>query len=291
VVVTAPEGLAGLLASATRAPAAEPFAKSDVETPVAAAPAAPLLDVRKVSKRFGGVQALRDVSLSLSPGEIVGLIGPNGSGKTTLLNVISGLYPADRGMLICAGEEIRGARPFELARRGIGRSFQRVSLVDDMSALDNVAAAYAGRADAPSWIAAAFSGAPLARARGRALGRLETLGVAEHARSPAGTLPQGVRRNVEIARAMALGPILMLLDEPAAGLSPAEMADLSVRLRAIAGTGTALLVVEHNMPFLLPLADRIICLDRGTVIAMGAPQDIRKDPAVLAAYLGADAVS
>jgi branched-chain amino acid transport system permease protein len=287
-IVAAPEGIAGWLARLARPREPRPpqrHRKPEAET--IRRPGA-VLELRQITKRFGGIQALRDVSLAVAPGEIVGLIGPNGSGKTTLLNVVSALYVADRGTVLLAGKDTTGARPFEIARRGIARSFQRISLVDDMATIDNVAVALAGSAGAASGAAALLSNAALAGARGNALALLDRLGIAAHAWDKAGKLPQGVRRRIEIARALALSPRVLLLDEPAAGLSPAEMADLSARLRILAGQGLGVLLVEHNMPFLLPLADRVICLDRGAVIAEGSPGEVRRHPAVLAAYLGTD---
>jgi branched-chain amino acid transport system permease protein len=273
MIVAAPEGLIGLLGGASRPDAMPPPTKSARRTPTPTG-AAPLLELRGVSKRFGGVRALRDVSLAVALGEIVGLIGPNGSGKTTLLNVVSGLYPADAGAVICAGRDIGGLRPFEIARSGLARSFQLASLVDDMPAIDNVAVAFTGRA------------VSLVDARARALALLAELGIERHASDRAAALPQGVRRRLEIARALALEPQLVLLDEPAAGLTQGEMADLSTRLRVLAREGIAFLIVEHNMPFLLPLADRVVCLAGGAVVGSGSPENIRKDPAVLGAYLG-----
>jgi branched-chain amino acid transport system permease protein len=273
MIVAAPDGLIGLLRIASRPGTVmtAPAVATQRPTPQAVS----LLALNGISKRFGGVEALRDVSLAVAPGEIVGLIGPNGSGKTTLLNIVSGLYPVDAGSVTFAGRDISGERDFEIARHGLARSFQVASLVDDMPALDNVAVAFSGRAG-------------LAAARSAALRLLADLGIERHAWDLAAALPQGVRRRLEIARALALAPRLLLLDEPAAGLTPAEMTDLSARLRALAGQGLALLVVEHNMPFLLPLADRVVCLAGGTVIGAGRPEEIRKNPAVLRAYLGSD---
>jgi branched-chain amino acid transport system permease protein len=273
MIVAAPDGLVGLLRTVARSGGIQqaPAEAVDTRRPLPA----PLLALNGVSKRFGGIQALRDVKLTVAPGEIVGLIGPNGSGKTTLLNIVSGLYPVDDGTVVFAGRDIGGERDFEIARHGLARSFQVASLVDDMPAIDNVAVAFTGRA-------------ALAGAHAHALRLLADLGIEQHAWERAGTLPQGVRRRLEIARALALAPRLLLLDEPAAGLTSGEMDDLSVRLRALARQGLALLVVEHNMPFLLPLADRVVCLAGGVVIGAGSPEEIRKDPAVLRAYLGTE---
>ena len=285
MIILAPDGLTGLLPRAV----SRDTARADVSPPAERAPrpsVASVLALRGISKRFGGVQALRDVTFSVGPGEIVGLIGPNGSGKTTLLNIVSGLYRPDDGHIHLSGEAIETYRAYELARRGIARSFQVASLVDELPAIDNVAAAFAGRVDRASAAATALTAQPLAAARGQSLRLLDQLGIASHAWQPAGTLAHGVRRRLEIARALALDPRVVLLDEPAAGLGTSEMQDLAERLRALAGQGHALLIVEHNMDFLLPLADRIVCLDRGAVIAEGAPDAIRRDPGVRAAYLG-----
>jgi branched-chain amino acid transport system permease protein len=288
MIVVAPEGLVGLLDAVLPAAGSQAIrSRTNVPWPLRPRSCdAPLLELRGIGKRFGGIRAVSDVSLDVRPGEIVGLIGPNGSGKTTLLNIISGIHPADEGALIFAGDEIGAERSFEIARRGIGRSFQLASLVDDMSAIDNVAVAHAGRADRDSFLRTFLAAGALAQARGRALHLLKELGIERHAWDSAATLPQGVRRRLEIARALALNPRLLLLDEPAAGLTSAEAADLATRLRALAQQGLAVLVVEHNMQFLLPLADRIICLGGGRVIAAGRPDDVRNDPAVLEAYLG-----
>lgn len=292
MIIVAPDGLVGLvdkMRASHRAPPIPILPKSRPGTgPVVSTSAGPLLMIDAVSKRFGGIQALRNVSFEIQPGEIVGLIGPNGSGKTTLINVITGLYRADAGRVRLASRDIGTARPFEIARSGVARTFQGVNLVDDMTSLDNVAVARTvfPRCGNRGVLAAAFGGSELTDARARALALLERLGIAAHARQPAGDLPHGIRRRVEIARALALQPRLMLLDEPAAGLNAGEQDDLAARLRALAQEGQTMLIIEHNMPFLMPLAHRIVCLDGGMVIAEGPPAQIRSDPRVIAAYLG-----
>ena len=247
-----------------------------------------LLQLAGLGRRFGGVRALDDVSLELRPGEVLGLIGPNGSGKTTLLNVVTGVFPPDRGSVRLAGTGIVGRAPHAIARLGVARTFQAAALVAELSALDNVAVAVGaarigfGRA----LLAGPRAGDP---ARAAALALLERMGVAAHAATLAGALPPGLARRVEIARALATAPRLLLLDEPAAGLTETEQADLSLRLRRVAADGVALLVIEHNMPFLLPLVDRMACLDHGRLIAVGTPQAVQADPRVIEAYLGTPA--
>ena len=277
MIIAAPGGLVGLLEKRLRI-ADEPL--PTVPAQPAHSQAAPrekkgvLLAVNRLTKRFGGVEALSDVTFGVGTGEILGLIGPNGSGKTTLINIVTGLCAADRGAVTLAGADMLGRRPFEIARLGIARTFQGINLVDDMSALDNVAVARMTR----------DSG--LAAARASAMRLLRLVGIESVASRTAGALPQGIRRRLEIARALALDPGVVLLDEPAAGLSTIEQSDLADLLKVLARGGTTLVVVEHNMDFLMPLADRIVCLDAGRVIAEGTPTQVRLDPAVIAAYLG-----
>jgi branched-chain amino acid transport system permease protein len=247
----------------------------------------PILEVRDLAIAFGGVRALDGVSLALERGEIFGLIGPNGSGKTTLVNCVTRIYTPQSGAIVFAGEVVTHRAPYEVARRGIARTFQSVNLVDEMSALDNVAVARAGLER--SGVRRALRDDGLDRARGYAMGLLERLDVAQVAMQPCGGLAYGLKRRVEIARALALEPRLLLLDEPAAGLNGAEQADLARRLRALAADGLTLLIIEHNMPFLMPLAQRMACLDYGRLIASGTPAEIRVHPRVIEAYLGAGA--
>ena len=297
MIIVAPAGLIGALEGlrARLFPELPPPPPPPLALPARARPrddtTAPLLAVAALSKSFGGVRAVDGIDFVLERGEILGLIGPNGSGKTTLVNMITGLYVPESGRIRFAGRDIAGRAPHLIAREGVARTFQNVNLVDDMTALDNVAIARIGAERAGLRAALTSWGADrrLARARGHAMALLAALGADDVAMRACGALPYGTKRRIEIARALALEPALILLDEPAAGLNESEQADLARRLEDLAGSGLTLLVIEHNMPFLMPLAQRLICLDYGRVIAAGTADEIRRDPKVIAAYLGAPA--
>ena len=294
-IIVAPYGLIGLLEKwrarwfpETAPPPPAPLALPAQPTRMTGDGKA-LLTVAGMVKSFGGVKAVDGVSLTVNRGEVVGLIGPNGSGKTTLINMITGIYRADAGQITLGGVDITYAASHDIAASGIARTFQNINLVDEMTVLDNVAVAryrHAGGGFLASF-RGGFSDPAWRLARGQAMHLLQALGVDDCAERAAGDLAYGLKRRVEIARALALEPRLLLLDEPAAGLNETEQADLAERLRDFARAGLAILVIEHNMPFLMPLAERMVCLDHGEVIAAGTPAEIRANPQVIEAYLGA----
>ncbi len=229
------------------------------------------LAVERVSKQFRGLRALEEVSLEVSEGEIVGLIGPNGSGKTTLLNVASGVLRPTAGRVFVGGVEATGRRPHEVARLGVGRTFQQIRLFAEMTVAENVeVGAVAGRADT-----------------GRVPALLERLGLAGDQHRLAVTLAYGQQRRVEIARALAGAPRFLLLDEPAAGMNEAESdALLSTILAVRDDEGCAVLIVDHDLRLIMRLCERIHVLAEGRTICEGSADEVRRDPAVIQAYLG-----
>jgi len=249
----------------------------------------PIVEVVNVTKTFGGLTALRNVSLSIQPGQIHALIGPNGAGKTTLVNVITGLYPPDGGDVRIRGTSVHGKTPDKIALLGVGRTFQQPSLVAEMTTAENMQVAIHHRLRAG--IVSTLLGLPRhhrmrAAARSEALDSLHAVGLADAANVPVGQLPHGYQRLVEIARALGVHPRLLIVDEPAAGLAPKEMEHLQRLLQVIRSNGIAILVIEHNMEFIMSIADWISVLDFGVRIAEGLPAEIQRNEAVLAAYLG-----
>ncbi|HEX9464033.1 MAG TPA: ATP-binding cassette domain-containing protein [Alphaproteobacteria bacterium] len=254
--------------------------------------AGPLLAVRGITRRFGGVIAVDNVSLALHPGEILGMIGPNGSGKTTLLNALSGLSPAQTGRIFLSGRDITNLAPHEVARVGLARSFQTAQLADRLSALDNVAAARAALngLDFGAIVQRARAETAFARARAEAMACLDIVNLVAAAATPASQLVPADRRRLEIARALALDPLVVAFDEPAAGLDADERDALAALLKQLAARGLGLIVVEHEVAFLRGIATRLACMDAGRLIAIGPPEIVMADPKVAAAYLGAGAV-
>lgn len=248
----------------------------------------PVLEAKALTRRFGGLVAVNQVCFSVNVGEIFGLIGPNGAGKTTLFNLVTGMIPPSSGQMLYHGEEISKLRPHQLAAKGIARTFQNIRLFSNLSALENVMIARHLQTQSGLLQGVFGAAAPEERATRKAASELlELVGLLDRAEEKSGNLPYGEQRRLEIARALAINPQVLLLDEPAAGLNLTEKHQLSEFIRQIRDRfNLTILLIEHHVPLVMGLCDRIAVLDFGQLIAMGDPAQVCGDQAVIEAYLG-----
>jgi branched-chain amino acid transport system ATP-binding protein len=245
------------------------------------------LRIQQVSKHFQGVVALSEVELEVRPGEVLGLIGPNGAGKTTLVNVITGHLKPDTGTVSVGDQRISGLRMETIARHGVARTFQHLRLVDEMTVFDNVLSGRHLNYRARPWRIGSLRGEDRSN-REVTLDLLSRLDLAGAAAERASSLPYGMRRRVEIARTLAMEPSVLLLDEPTAGMTAADAQELGEMLQRTSREGIAVLLIEHNVKLVTSVCDRLAVLDWGKLIKTGTPEDVWSDPAVRAAYLGAE---
>ncbi|MCL6638419.1 MAG: ABC transporter ATP-binding protein [Firmicutes bacterium] len=250
----------------------------------------PVLEVKGVSKNFGGLRAVSDFNLTLGDNEVVGLIGPNGAGKTTVFNLITGIFPVSSGSISFLGKNILGLPPYRITQMGIARTFQNIRLFKQCSVLDNVRTVFHPRVNYGLLDAFTHSPRYLAEERritGESLALLKTMNLDDRWEMQAGNLPYGDQRRLEIARALAGGPKLLLLDEPAAGMNPSEVGKLVDLIRFIKQHfKVTILLIEHQMGVVMNVCERLVVLDFGEIIATGTPEEIRNNPKVLEAYLG-----
>jgi len=255
------------------------------------APAPALFRARGLHKSFGGVRAVRDISLAVPAGTVFAIIGPNGAGKSTLLNLMSGLYQPDAGELTFNDIDLTGLPAHRRVRLGLARTFQKIRLFKQLTVLDNVIAGFHIHHDIPAWQYVLHGAAfrrDRTRSREEAARLLAFVGLEARAHVLAGSLAYGEQRMLEIARALATAPRLLMVDEPAAGLNAAEVERLLDRLRVLRERGTTVVVVEHNMDLVMNVADRVLVMDYGQILFEGTPAQVQANPAVIAAYLGTE---
>jgi branched-chain amino acid transport system ATP-binding protein len=251
----------------------------------------PLLSVRNVTKRYGGLVANNAVSFDVDEGTLFAIIGPNGAGKSTMLNLISGVYQPDAGALNFGGESLTGLPAHRRVRLGIARTFQKIRLFRQLSVLDNVVAGFHIHHDIPAWqylVHGAAFRRDHARCRAEAMELLDFMGLGARRAALAGSLSYGEQRMLEFARALATKPRLLLIDEPAAGLNASEVDSLLDRILTTRQKGVSVVVVEHNMELVMNVADRVLVMDYGQHLFEGVPADVQKNEAVVSAYLGGE---
>jgi len=249
-----------------------------------------LLAVEALCKSFGGVNAVQDLSFEIEQGKIHSIIGPNGAGKTTVFNLLTGLYKPSTGRVMFDGDEVTGREPHELARRGMSRTFQNLQICFNMSAIENVMVGAHLRLD--QRLLCCMLRLPAVRrsdanCRDQAAELMRFVGVGKYVLSDAEGMPYGALKRLEIARALAARPKLLLLDEPAAGLNPTETHEIDELIQKVAASGTTVVLVEHDMKLVMGISDHILVLDYGRKLAEGSAQEVRSNPEVISAYLGA----